>query len=135
MREHASGLIYVNLVDFDSTWGHRRDIEGYAKGLEEFDVRLGRITENMTDEDLIMICADHGCDPSWTGTDHTREYVPILCWHKRMSSPVNLGTRKTYADMAATVSDAFGCAERFGAESFLNKLYPANEKEKYYDIQ
>ena len=122
MDKDASGLIFVNLVDFDSVYGHRRDVKGYAEGLEYFDSRLPEIQAKMTDDDLLILTADHGCDPTYTGTDHTREYVPILVWHKGMKGLTDLGTRATYADMAATVAEYLGVPERFNAVSFLEKL-------------
>ena len=99
------GLCFVNLVDFDMQFGHRRDAEGYAKALNEFDAWLGSFLENLGEEDLVMITADHGCDPAYTATtDHTREYVPLLALGKGVK-PGNLGTRQTFADIAATVAD------------------------------
>ena len=118
MHEDFDGLCYVNLVDFDSTYGHRRDAQGYADALEYFDRRLPEMTSLMNDEDLLIITADHGCDPTHHGTDHTREYVPVICWSRSINRPVDLGTRNTYADMAATIADYFGLPERFGAVSF-----------------
>ncbi len=122
MREDFEGLCYVNLVDFDSVYGHRRDTQGYADALEYFDQRLPELTGLMNDDDLLIITADHGCDPTYKGTDHTREYVPILCWSRSLNRPVDLGTRDTYADMAATIADYFGLSERFGAVSFWPQL-------------
>lgn len=117
-----NGLLYINLVDFDSVYGHRRDVEGYGKALEYFDGRLPEFTSRMTEEDLLIITADHGCDPAHTGTDHTREYVPILAWKKGMTGHHPIGTRESYADMAATIADYFGLQERFGAASFLREI-------------
>ena len=122
-----NGLLFINLVDTDSVYGHRRDIEGYGKALEYFDARLPEFTDRMTEDDLLIITADHGCDPSYKGTDHTREYVPILVWKKGMTGHHPLGTRATYADMAATISDYFGLAERFGARSFLREIEAPGE--------
>ena len=122
MKRDFEGLVLVNLVDFDSVYGHRRDVRGYAQALEAFDARLEEIKALMRSDDLLILTADHGCDPVHTGTDHTREYVPVLCWHPGMSGLTDLGTRKTYADIAATVAQLFGCAERFNAESFANLL-------------
>ena len=99
------GLCFVNLVDFDMQFGHRRDAEGYAKALNEFDAWLGGFVDSLGEEDLVMITADHGCDPAYTATtDHTREYVPLLVLGKGVK-PVNLGTRDSFADIAATVAD------------------------------
>ena len=122
LSDGFNGLCFVNLVDFDMTYGHRRDVAGYAKALQDFDDFLPKITAAMGDGDLLMITADHGCDPTWTGTDHTRERVPILCWHRGMNKAIDLGVRSTYADVAATVCEGFGLPERFGAASFYRKL-------------
>lgn len=122
MQRDFSGLVFVNLVDFDSVYGHRRDVEGYASALEYFDQRLNEIKALMNEEDLLLLTADHGCDPSFHGTDHTREYVPILAWNPAMQSVTELGTRETYADIAATIAELFGLDERFGAHSFAHLL-------------
>lgn len=122
LEQPFNGLLYVNLVDFDSVYGHRRDVEGYGRALEYFDGRLPEITAHMTEEDLLILTADHGCDPAFAGTDHTREYVPILCWKKGLSGQHPIGTRATYADMAATIAEFFGLKERFGAASFLREI-------------
>ena len=122
MRKDFTGLCFVNLVDFDSIYGHRRDVKGYSDALVYFDKRLDEIKALMTEDDLLILTADHGCDPAHTGTDHTREYVPILAWHPGMTGLTDLGTRKTYADIAATIADVFGLEDRFGAESFANLL-------------
>ena len=122
MQRDFNGLLFVNLVDFDSVYGHRRDVKGYAEALEYFDKRLEEIKAAMNEEDLLILTADHGCDPAYTGTDHTREYVPILCWKPGMTGLTDLGTRKTYADLAATIADIFGLEERFSAESFAHLL-------------
>ena len=122
MQKDFTGFVFVNLVDFDSVYGHRRDVMGYGKALEYFDQRLEEIKSLMNEDDLLIITADHGCDPVHTGTDHTREYIPILCWHKGMQGLTDIGTRSSYADIAATVAEIFGLEERFGAESFADKL-------------
>ena len=102
------GLCFVNLVDFDMVYGHRRDIDGYAKALSEFDAWLGGFVEKMGEDDVLMITADHGCDPAYTATtDHTREYVPLLILGKNIK-PGNLGTRESFADIAATVTELLG---------------------------
>ena len=116
------GLCFVNLVDFDMTYGHRRDVAGYAQALRDFDAFLPNILGAMGDRDLLLITADHGCDPTWTGTDHTRERVPLLCWHRGMRRAIDLGVRNTYADMAATICEGFGLPDRFGATSFYQEL-------------
>jgi phosphopentomutase len=102
------GLCFVNLVDFDMNFGHRRDIDGYASALSEFDAWLPSLLEKLGDEDIVMITADHGCDPGYQATtDHTREYVPLLILGKKVK-PVNLGTRTSFADIAATIADLLG---------------------------
>lgn len=109
MKEVQKGLIYTNLVEFDSKWGHRRDALGYGKGLKEFDLRLKEVLDHMKETDLLVITADHGCDPTYKGTDHTREYVPVL-WYspsKHFMQGCNLGTGSTYADIAQTLADLF----------------------------
>lgn len=123
MDNGFEGLLFINLVDFDSAYGHRRDVQGYADALAYFDGRLPEFYERLGDDDLLMITADHGCDPTFMKTtDHTREYVPILCYSKKMKGLSDIGTRGTYADMAATIAEYFGLMERFNACSFLNEL-------------
>lgn len=107
MRQDNKGLIYTNLVEFDSAWGHRRDAAKYGKGLEDFDSRLPEIFDAMRDDDILIITADHGCDPTFTGTDHTREYVPVLMYGKKLKKNVNLHTGDTYADIAQTIAEIF----------------------------
>ncbi|MBR0513277.1 MAG: phosphopentomutase [Clostridia bacterium] len=102
------GLIFTNLVEFDSSWGHRRDVEGYARGLEAFDARLGELMEKIGEGDTILITADHGCDPTFKGTDHTREYVPLLLYGPEIKAGVNLGTTDTFADAGETVRNLLG---------------------------
>jgi phosphopentomutase len=105
----ARGLIMTNLVEFDSVYGHRRDLEGYGKALEEFDRRLPEIIDNLDNNDILIITADHGCDPSHElHTDHTREYVPLLIYGKTLKKDVDLGTRNTFADCGQTVADFLG---------------------------
>ncbi len=104
-KQDFEGLCFVNLVDFDMQFGHRRNIDGYAQALSQFDAWLGSFLEELGDEDLVMITADHGCDPGYTATtDHTREYVPLLVLGKQVK-PVNLGTRRSFADIAATAAE------------------------------
>jgi phosphopentomutase len=117
----SNGLIFSNLVDFDMLWGHRRDSRSYAKGLESFDRCIPEIRSAMRDGDCLIITADHGCDPAAHGSDHTREYVPILVFSRRLSGGVNLGTRKTIADIGQTVAENFGLKIPFGT-SFLREL-------------
>ena len=107
MDRVQEGLLYTNLVDYDMKYGHRRDVQGYADALMAFDRRLPEITKKMGPEDLLILTADHGCDPTWHGTDHTREYIPMLFYGPRVR-PVSLGERATYADEGATVADFLG---------------------------
>ena len=116
-----TGLCFVNLVDFDMNFGHRRDIAGYANAVMRFDAWLPRFMEKMNEDDILMITADHGCDPGYTGTDHTRENVPLLIYGKHIR-PVNLGVRETYADIAATVADIFETERPRTGTSFLNEI-------------
>jgi len=121
-EQDFTGLCFVNLVDFDMLYGHRRDIGGYAAALNEFDAWLPKLLEICGDEDLVMITADHGCDPAYTATtDHTREYVPLLILGKQVK-PVNLGTRKSFADIAATVTDLLGVAYDTPGKSFAKEI-------------
>jgi phosphopentomutase len=112
------GLIWVNLVDFDMLYGHRNDPEGYSQALEAADAWLPQLIEAMGEEDLVIFTADHGCDPTSPSTDHSREYVPVLCYGKRARSGVDLGTRGSMADMGATIAENFGAASGPG-QSFL----------------
>ena len=116
------GLCFVNLVDFDMQYGHRRDIDGYARALNEFDAWLPRLMEQLTDEDVVMITADHGCDPAYTATtDHTREYVPLMVLGKGIKS-VNLGTRESFADIAATVAELLNVPLDTPGKSFAQEI-------------
>ena len=116
------GLCFVNLVDFDMQYGHRRDVDGYANALTEFDTWLGQFLPKLGDEDLVMITADHGCDPAYTATtDHTREYVPLVVLGKQVK-PVNLGTRKSFADIAATVTELLNVPYETPGKSFAREI-------------
>jgi len=121
-REQDGGLIFANLVDYDMLYGHRNDAGGYGRALKEFDHWLGGFLDKLDPEDYLFIVADHGCDPLHPGTDHTREYVPILVYSPSllMSSP--LGERQTLADIAATIADLFDLPERFAGSSFKELL-------------
>ncbi|MCH9025441.1 MAG: phosphopentomutase, partial [candidate division Zixibacteria bacterium] len=102
-------LIFANCVDFDEKWGHRNDEKNFARSLEEFDMQLGKLLGKLRDDDLLIITADHGCDPTIkTSTDHTREYVPLLVYGKNARAGINLGTRETFADIACTLADVYG---------------------------
>lgn len=122
MDTQHDGLIFTNLVEFDSTWGHRRDVEGYAGGLEAFDQELSKVLAKMRDDDLLIINADHGCDPTYKGTDHTREYIPVIMYHKDMKTCVNLGVLSTFADIGQTLADNFGVRELPIGSSMKNLL-------------
>ena len=116
------GLCFVNLVDFDMQYGHRRDVDGYANALTEFDTWLGQFLPKLGNEDLVMITADHGCDPAYTATtDHTREYVPLVVLGKQVK-PVNLGTRKSFADIAATVTELLHVPYETPGKSFAREI-------------
>jgi phosphopentomutase len=123
ISDRKNGLIFANLVDFDMLYGHRKDVEGFAKSLEEFDRMLGDFLPLLSLSDLLMITADHGCDPDprWPTTDHSREYVPILAYSPGGGSGVNLGVRNTLADMGQTVAENFGTAILHGT-SFLRQI-------------
>ena len=116
------GYMMVNLVEFDSLYGHRRDVQGYGRELEMFDYQLGGLLELLTKDDLLLITADHGNDPTWKGTDHTRELVPILAYSPSFIGPIDLGDRRSFADIGQTVLDNFGITESFVGESFLKAL-------------
>ena len=121
--QRPHGLIFANLVDFDMLYGHRKDVEGFARSLEEFDALLGPFLESLRPSDLVLITADHGCDPDPVNptTDHSREYVPILAYSARVRAGANLGTRATLADMGQTVAENFGKSIPHGT-SFLTLL-------------
>ena len=121
-QEDFTGLCFVNLVDFDMTYGHRRDIAGYARATTEFDVQLGTFMEHMREDDVLMITADHGCDPGAPGTDHTREYVPLLVYGAPIRQGLNLGTYPTFAMIGATVADMFGAGLTTKGESLLPRI-------------
>ena len=116
------GLCFINLVDFDMQYGHRRNIDGYAAALTEFDGWFEKFMEKMGEDDIVMITADHGCDPAYTATtDHTREYVPLVIAGKKVK-PVNLGTRQSFADIAATVTELLGVAYETPGKSFAKEI-------------
>src|SRR5215204_3008117 len=121
LNDSTRGLIFSNLVDFDMLYGHRRDTEGYARALEHFDSRLPEIQSAMSDGDVMMITADHGNDPTFPGSDHTREYAPLLVYGKTAQAGVNLGTRESLADIGQTISHNFGVKLSAG-KSFLDRI-------------
>ena len=120
-RSEDRSLVFTNFVDFDSHYGHRRDVAGYACALEAFDQRLPELFESMESGDLLFITADHGCDPSWVGSDHTRENVPVLVYGKNIN-PVSLGKRESFADMGQTISEYFALPKLDYGTSFLNRI-------------
>ncbi len=122
MKDSNNGLIFTNLVDFDAKYGHRRDIEGYKNAIEDFDARIPEILEYMNPNDLLIITADHGNDPSFKGTDHTREMVPLLVYGDQLKQNIDLGARKTFADIAATIAEYFDVENPGEGISFLNLL-------------
>ncbi|WP_186306429.1 phosphopentomutase [Siminovitchia fortis] len=122
MEKDFTGISFINLVDFDAKFGHRRDPEGYGAALEQFDKRLPEVFERMQDDDLLIITADHGNDPTHHGTDHTREYVPLLVYSKRFDGGRELPVRKTFADVGATIAHNFGIGWKGAGDSFLSEL-------------
>lgn len=122
IKNDTEGLIFTNLVDFDMLYGHRNNIEGYAKALEYFDSKLPIIIENMKDTDILIITADHGNDPSTPSTDHSREYIPVVIYGKQIKENVNIGTRETYADIGATILDILQMPLLSTGKSFKNEI-------------
>ena len=123
-KKDFRGLCFTNLVDFDALWGHRRDAAGYAQEIEKFDEKLGVLMENLREDDLLIITADHGNDPTYTGTDHTREKVPFLAYSKSMDGFGEVAETDTFAVVGATVADIFGVEMPEGTigESILDSL-------------
>ncbi|HKJ04934.1 MAG TPA: phosphopentomutase [Geopsychrobacteraceae bacterium] len=121
MKMVERGLVFANLIDFDMLYGHRRDVEGYARALEAFDRWLPHLQKEMKDDDLLIISADHGCDPTAPGTDHTREYVPLLVWSPSLLHGLNLGVRESFSDVGATIAEQFSISLECGT-SFLAQL-------------
>lgn len=122
-KRDFNGLCFVNLVDFDMKYGHRNDVDGYARAMTEFDGYLGAFLKDMKDEDILIVTADHGCDPATPSTDHSREYIPMLICGASVKSGVNLGVKDTFSDISATVLDYFGVnKESTSGTSFLNEV-------------
>lgn len=122
-KDRWKGLMFVNLVDTDMQFGHRRDVPGFARCLEEFDRKLPEIMRLLGEDGMLIITADHGCDPSYIQhTDHTRERVPLMAWGLGLEEGVNLGARKSFADVSATVLEALGCNEKLDGESFYGEI-------------
>ncbi|MFO7152939.1 MAG: phosphopentomutase [Bacillota bacterium] len=122
MREIERGLVMANLVDYDMLYGHRNDPQGYAKALEDFDGRLPEIFAELKSEDVLIITADHGCDPTTPSTDHSREYVPVLVTGKAIKKGINLGVLDTFSDIGQTVADLLGCEKLPNGKSFKSKI-------------
>lgn len=120
-NENFTGLCYLNLVDFDALYGHRRNPQGYKDSLEEFDKQLRELMDNLREDDLIIITADHGNDPTWKGTDHTREYTPVLVYASDIN-PVDLGCRESFADIGQTIAENFGVTSQSIGKSFLKEI-------------
>lgn len=122
LREDFSGILFVNLVDFDMLYGHRNNVEGYGRALAEFDGRLPEILNAMHEDDILFITADHGCDPATESTDHSREYTPLLMYGKKVKAGVNLGTLKGFSNIGATLADYLGLDADIAGESFLSRI-------------
>ena len=122
IKNSTEDLIFTNLVDFDMLYGHRNNIDGYARALEEFDSRLPEIMDIMTDEDILVLTADHGNDPSTPSTDHDREYIPILAFGKSLKNNVDIGVRESYADISATILDLMDLPRLENGKSFKNEI-------------
>lgn len=121
MDEVKEGLIFTNLVDFDMMYGHRNDPKGYGKAIEELDRRLPEFFEKMTDEDILILTADHGCDPTTESTDHSREYIPLLVYGKNIK-PINIGIRNSFTDIGKSILDYFNIKNEIDGESFIGKI-------------
>jgi len=124
LDEDFTGLLFTNLVEFDMVYGHRNDVKGYGQKLEEFDANIHAIRKKMQDTDFAMIVSDHGVDPTTKSTDHSREYIPLLVFGKPVKNNVNLGIRQSYADVAATIGEAFSVKPPMIGKSFLNEILP-----------
>ncbi len=122
LQSNAGSFIFINLVDFDMLYGHRRDVNGYYQCIKDFDQALPDIINALNNEDILMITADHGCDPCFTGTDHTREYAPLLVYSKHLSQEIHLGTRESYADVGKTITDFFKTEAPIPGKSFLSDI-------------
>ncbi len=121
-KKDFEGLCFVNLVDFDMLYGHRNDVEGYTKALNEFDKQLRILNENLRDEDIVIITADHGCDPTTASTDHSREYTPMIAFGHKIKEGVNLGTRNSFSDIADTILEYFNLGKNLYSKSFLDDI-------------
>ena len=122
LNRDFNGLCFVNLVDFDMLYGHRNDIDGYANAISEFDSWLNVFIDKMQDDDYLLITADHGCDPATPSTDHSREYIFVLAYGKKIKKGINIGTRKTFADIGKTIADMFDINNELDGTSFWNEI-------------
>lgn len=129
IKQDSKGIIFTNLVDFDMKWGHRNDYKAYAKGLEEFDKRLPEIIDAMRENDVLMINADHGCDPTTSSTDHSREYVPFIAYGTNLKQNIDLKTRKTFADIGQTICELLQIEKIKNGASFASEI--VNRRERY----
>ncbi len=121
-KREFNGLCFVNLVDFDMLYGHRNDVDGYAKALTYFDEQLPRILDGLREDDILMITADHGCDPSTPSTDHSREYIPLVIYGDKIKNGLNLGTRASFSDIAATILEYYAVPQKTAGTSFLKEI-------------
>jgi len=126
-RDFESGLVMLNLVDFDMLWGHRNDYRSFARGLEEFDSRLGGLLPLLAEGDLLIVTADHGCDPTTPSTDHSREYVPLVAHYPGMPANIDLGVRTTFADTGKTIAEIFEIDHPFPGRSFLSEIHDGTQ--------
>ena len=127
LKKHFNGILITNLVDFDMKYGHRNDVKGYADALKTFDNSIPEILETLGKGDILFITADHGCDPTTPGTDHSREYVPLLVYGKALKSAASLGIRQSFADLGATIADILDIPPCRAARVFM-KIYFKNLK-------
>ena len=122
MKNIKNGLIFTNLVDFDMMYGHRNDVLGYGKAIEDFDIRLKEILDNLKSDDLLILTADHGCDPTTEGTDHSREYIPILAYGNKIQNAIEINTRDSFSDIGKTILDYLEIKNTLPGKSFLNEI-------------
>ena len=122
LQQAEPGLIFTNLVDFDSKYGHRRDPKGYKEALEELDSEIPNLLNSLKKDDVLIVTADHGNDPTFKGTDHTREYIPILVYGNCIKEGINIGTRNTFADIGTTIADLLGMNTTSIGESFKKAI-------------
>ena len=122
VRDGEPGFIFVNLVDFDMKYGHRNDVLGYTEALNAVDVRIGELIDSMKEDDILIITADHGCDPATPSTDHSREYTPMLIYGDTIREGLDLGTRSSFSDIAATIADIFSVRKPPYGESYYKEV-------------